>query len=381
MKFLIKFSIPFLFLLLISTLYYGSFVKGQVKILYGEKRKTIQAPPYSLLIESTEKFKSQFQDHVNDQIIGKNRLLRYKCQMEYHVFNQSPFPQVVVKGSNNWLYYNFENNIDSYQGVPRLSIEKLEEVKRSLIQKKRWLNGKGIDFVLFIAPSKPEIYPEFLPKKLRHNKGQSSWSKQLVEYLEKDTSLWLVYPETEMQIAKQHKSLYYKHDSHWNFQGAYVGYKALQDFLHSKSSKYQPAFQEKDFNSYKEERNEFDLLLLINLGNPITLLIDKPSTPDSIKLIKREGSDYKNYSPNSTHFISSNIEKAPKALIFRDSYAHDLTYYLSCNYSKSVYVWTPLIYSDIIEKEKPDVVILEIASRFINDLWIPNDEKINLVDK
>ena len=59
---------------------------------------------------------------------------------------------------------------------------------------------------------------------------------------------------------------------------------------------------------------------------------------------------------------------APKLLMFRDSFAVYLMPYLDEHFSRSVYVWTPILIPDIIEKEKPDIVVQEIMELFLPDL-------------
>ena len=54
--------------------------------------------------------------------------------------------------------------------------------------------------------------------------------------------------------------------------------------------------------------------------------------------------------------------------MFRDSFSVYLIPYLSEHFSRSVYVWSPIFIPDIVEQEKPDIVVHEILELFMTDL-------------
>jgi len=64
----------------------------------------------------------------------------------------------------------------------------------------------------------------------------------------------------------------------------------------------------------------------------------------------------------------TNNNGLPKLVMFRDSFADGLIPYLSENFSRSVYVWKPKVDLQVIEQEKPDIVIFEVAERYLGSL-------------
>ena len=52
-------------------------------------------------------------------------------------------------------------------------------------------------------------------------------------------------------------------------------------------------------------------------------------------------------------------------LMFRDSYARHLYPYLAHHFNRSAYLWTTTFDRDLVEQEKPDMVIWELSERFI----------------
>jgi hypothetical protein len=69
------------------------------------------------------------------------------------------------------------------------------------------------------------------------------------------------------------------------------------------------------------------------------------------------------------------IEKSnyPKLVMFRDSFGVALLPYLSESFSDSLYVWyTPFgVNLSVIEKERPQIVILELVERNLQELSKP----------
>ena len=51
--------------------------------------------------------------------------------------------------------------------------------------------------------------------------------------------------------------------------------------------------------------------------------------------------------------------------MFRDSFANALIPFLSESFDRIVYVWQPDVHPQVVQIEKPDVVIHEIAERFL----------------
>ena len=60
-----------------------------------------------------------------------------------------------------------------------------------------------------------------------------------------------------------------------------------------------------------------------------------------------------------------------KLLMFRDSFAIELIPYLSESFSRSVYVWANKVDFSMVDEEKPDLVILEMAERHLGNLCNP----------
>ena len=58
----------------------------------------------------------------------------------------------------------------------------------------------------------------------------------------------------------------------------------------------------------------------------------------------------------------------PRAVVFRDSFSSALIPFLSEHFSRVVYLWQDEIDADVILEEEPDIVIQEIAGRYLYSL-------------
>ena len=71
-------------------------------------------------------------------------------------------------------------------------------------------------------------------------------------------------------------------------------------------------------------------------------------------------------------FYQGKTTDAPKLIMNRDSYSNFLIPYFAPHFSRQGYLWTPIFFPTIIQKEKPDIVITEMMERFLDDLLVEN---------
>ena len=64
----------------------------------------------------------------------------------------------------------------------------------------------------------------------------------------------------------------------------------------------------------------------------------------------------------------TNDQRLPKVLVFRDSFSWPLIPLVSESFQSTVFVWTHEFIPELIEREKPDIVVFECVERYINEL-------------
>ncbi len=211
-------------------------LKLNVKPLRGVTYKT-EFPELKLETFYDGKYQSQLEKYVSENFGFREIAIRWYNQYVWTFFNKT-YNKSFVRGSDNWFYY-FEGYRDykgnEFQNVFKTkekAIESYEKNIRMMCQLRDILKEYGIEFMTFMAPDKPFIYPEHLP-------DTSRWSQPLraFEYYDRRFSE-LGFPNIEMtewftamRDTLSHPVMH-TIDSHWGISSVY-GCDSLFRYLNS----------------------------------------------------------------------------------------------------------------------------------------------------
>ena len=213
------------------------FVPGIVWLLAGkhlatpnrENRKLAEWPEFRLA--DIEKLPGKLDTYYRDHLPFRNQLISAYAQGLKTVFDDSVVTTVLF-GKNDWFFYKNINDGDpiaSYRGEDMFTPQELRQIVLDLRHTRDNLAKQGIEFVLFIAPNKERVYPEFMPDRYGEP-AQDYAAKQLVDFLRAHSDIRVVYAYDEiMQVKAEFPDLplYFSNDTHWNGLGSYVGARAL----------------------------------------------------------------------------------------------------------------------------------------------------------
>lgn len=325
------------------------------------ENRTLSTKPI-LNIDNFLEYPSLYEEYYNDNLPFKDVLVRFNSLVKFKIFNKSSADSV-IKGEDNWLFYDSKykddgDTIADYQGTNKYTEEELQEIAEALTSKKEFLDEKGIEFYVYIAPNKSQIYSEYMPKEIIKNKGESK-ADELVEYLREKTEVNVVYPKEELLKNKGEYYLYNKIDTHWNFIGGYIGAVELMKSM-------DPNYEYKSLDNSKiisKEITSGDLASMMNLDGKIGDIyyeIKDFKTDIMVDLIEDKGKAM-------NRFKSSN-ENGKKLLAYRDSFAIKMIPYLYKEFEESAFVWGEPFNEEQIDEEKPDVVLLEVVERATDKL-------------
>ena len=162
----------------------------------------------------------------NAAVPFRSQLISFSSLTDLKLFCEKSINDKVVIGSDNWLFYSMESDIDDYKGTNLFTEGQLAQIASQLTTSEQWLSNRDSEFILMIAPNKETIYgEEHLPS--YYKKAEETRTDQLIAYLKKNTDIRIVYPKEEMLKYKKEYSLYWHYDTHWNAAGGYIGAKAL----------------------------------------------------------------------------------------------------------------------------------------------------------
>jgi alginate O-acetyltransferase complex protein AlgJ len=298
-----------------------------------------------------------YETRFNNNFFLRDQLIYLDYQIRYFLLKETVYPQVVL-GKQGWMYYTSEGNLDYYQRVRPLTSGQIEKITINLQYIQEKLNAKGIKFLFVIAPNKETIYPEYLPAGISIT-GNPTWADQITTDLQK-TDVQVLDLRQPLLKSKPTAQIYFKTDTHWNPLGAHVAYTQILDSLQTSFPILIP-HPLTDFDQVPE-RISGDLAGLIHLKDEI----NEPFTALKARF-EKPSRGLKN--PPAGQMITVMPDpKLPTAVIFRDSFFNGLQPFISEHFSRVVYVSDFIVNFDLIAEENPQIVILEVAERYLNKL-------------
>lgn len=324
------------------------------------------APFPDISLGNLEHMPGQFEAYYTDRVPYKNQLKRVKSYEEKVLESPKPFLENVlslegaVVGKEDWLFYfkrtEEESSAEDYFGTNLYTENELKGIAETY----QWLNGyfqgRGQEFLLFLAPNKEQVYGEYLPADVQAA-GQGNRTSQAVAYLKGHTDVPVIWMLDTLLEWKEEYPLYYKYDTHWNKLGAFLGVQEINRRLQGRGESlknYKVTYKEgrtgdlaKMLGMAKDYKDERDYKVKGYRREVQVETVDRTEKGDYIRMV-------------------SNARDQRKALIISDSFAHNMFPYLSKDYGEVIWVTNHAIAKEILSKERPDIVVLEAVERAKN---------------
>ena len=205
-----------------------------VKLLKGAVEPT---PKPELTFDNyrSNTYQTQIEKYVGEHFGLREPVIRIYNQYVWSAYNKT-YCHFIVPGKNGYLYYALAVNEHYGTELPKHypSNEKaMADVDKELrmMNKLRYvLKDYGIEFLAFIAPDKPEVYPEYLPRR-----DADTTTIHLADYFSRrmeetgfpyiNMTDWFVSMRDTVSFP-----LFPKTDSHWRYSAIY-GYDSLFRFI------------------------------------------------------------------------------------------------------------------------------------------------------
>lgn len=323
-----------------------------------ENREAASKPRFSL--EELESYPENYEAYFNDHLPLRDKLILMNSSLKYQLFFSSPYGEVVL-GKDGWLFYNnlFDDNcLEAYKGMNLFTEAELGQIQNNLCQAQTELAERGMEFVLFIAPNKERIYSENMPDYFGAPAEQYR-TKQLIEYLRKNTELRIVYPYDELMNTKAlyGQKLYYRLDTHWNKIGGYVGSSALLKEL---------GIELPEISSLSIELTEptiCDLADMLHMREQLNTDPDFVLSGYDIAQKQMEEHDML----GMFRYHCEGVDER-KFFMVRDSFADSMEDYLGSRFRESCMVHYGSYQPAMLEAEAPDIFVYELVERRIGNL-------------
>jgi len=321
--------------------------------------------PWPALAPSRD-FAPAFERAFSDRFGGRDPLVVIHHGGLLALFGVSSLANVLAAG-NGWFYWLGEDGKSlarHYRETLPFPQAEIDASVAELVRRRDWLAARGIAYVVAIVPEKYTIYPEHLPAWIAKGTGPTPHDR-FTQAMGKHPDVAFLDLRPALRAAKARELVYYKTDSHWNYNGAVVGYEALmaavQKALPGRIETIVPAPRPPFTPGADRYRGD----LLHMLGRPPGVYEDDVAPLG--KVLGEQAARCARRIDKDEHpgfeFYACAKPGLPRAVILRDSMAIPLIPLLSENFSRVVYVSARKLDKALIEREQPDIVIEELVER------------------
>ena len=231
---LVLFAILMVFLFMPIVQEWTDFIP--VKLLKGAFEPT---PKPELTFENycSNTYQAQIEKYVSENFGFREPVIRLYNQYVWSAFNKT-YCHFIVPGKEGYLYYDLAVNEHFGTELPKHYKSNEEAMKdadaelRQMNKLRHVLKDYGIEFVAFIAPDKPEVYPEYLPRR-----DADTSTIHMTEYYSRrmdemgfpfiNMTDWFMSMKDTVSFP-----LFPKTDSHWRYSAVY-GFDSLFRFINT----------------------------------------------------------------------------------------------------------------------------------------------------
>ncbi|MES2680291.1 MAG: hypothetical protein V4635_10420 [Bacteroidota bacterium] len=318
-------------------------------------------------------YPAAFEKYYNDTFALRSRIIRGFNLYNIVLLKKTPFPDEVIIGKNNWLFLS-GMHVNAYLGKDRFTEKELISLKENFLQSEKYLASKNCKFYVMIVPTKANIYPEYMPFNY-WKLNELGWGEEINRYMNKNSDLKMIDLFTALRKEKSNDPLYYLADLHWNRLGAFHSANAAINKMSQDFTGLSPLALS-DFTVVKQPLGIGDIRRMVgdlDMYNETEYEL-LPVAGSRSKEVKKE-----NYLENKNFIFADEYARVreikdsnkPRLLIFSDSFGMHIFPFLSENFSRTVKIfegWSYVVNREIVEKEKPDIVLMLIYEPFIRNM-------------
>jgi len=305
--------------------------------------------------------------YLHDHFGFRGWLVTLNAYLRAHMFRTSTSPRVVI-GKQGFLFYADEGVLENYIGTTPMTDCEVESWVQLFERRAAWLALHKIPLVVTIAPDKHTIYPEMLPDGIPRSSAPSR-TDRFIEALRSRTNLTIVDLRPALKEAKQGRRSYYLTDTHWSQWGAYAAYREVLRAVNKTAPQLAPRIGEPLDPAILRIGaivQTGDLNRILGLGSiaPETKeLVHLPNAPPAILSVEE-----------AFYELGTSNPAQPRLVMMLDSFGSFLLPYLNGHFSRIYALRTWLLDPMTVTREHPDVVVIEMVERRLNEAPPPDPE-------
>jgi alginate O-acetyltransferase complex protein AlgJ len=336
---------------------------------FNEKRELAAFPDITLNVKGLRTFPAGLEAYFNDHFGFRRQLIRCEQEWKHEFFKETSSRPDVIIGRDGWLFYTAQQMMENYRGLKTFTPEDLQNWQALLEKRRDWLARRGIKYLCVIPPDKHSIYPEYLPAWMTKVQPQTKLD-QFFSYMRTHSTVEVLDLRPALLEAKQTARTYFYTDSHWNSYGGFIGYQSLLRSLARQLPDLGEPLPNEAFEAtpWQEKGGDLELLLGIDMAEREGVLLTALPSLQFPAIIEDINISVKQWPKDMEPVYTENPSKKYTLLTFRDSFLRAWIQLLGYHFKRAVHIWQYNWNIDLIDREKPDVVIDEILERFFNEL-------------
>ncbi len=268
---------------------------------------------------------------------------------------------MVLEGRDGWLFLTNDSNrvVDQMTGDLPLPEQDIEKWRLTIEQRRFHARSIGAEYLFAVAPNKEAVFREYLPFGIPVSGNRAVRQMQ-------DAGIDLLYRPDLLWRCKT----YSKTDTHWSDYGGMIQAKQIIRMV-----------LELGISSGSLDDLDCDFVTDTHYGD----LGRKLSSPVRSEVLKKRLRTRRSkLIYNSRHqttgtklIFEGGNKRLPRAVVFGDSFGgigSTFDFLAQC-FSRLVVSWSPTVDFQLIEEERPDIVISQMAERFL--IRVPDDIRAN----
>lgn len=315
-----------------------------------QKQDLAEFPKFTVEGKLNFSFTKELSDYITQSVAYHDKIVSINAYLRNELFKSSAEPQVIV-GDDDVLYFN--ETVSDYLGIDSLNDRELFNICDTLSQMERYCKSNSIAFSFTVAPNKNTLYNSDMPS--RYKKAGQSNLDRLTPMLKQSG---INYADLRETFSALDEMYYYKTDTHWNTQGAVIGYEKIM------SSLYEDYFSFKDIpcNIKKEHRGDLGEMLYpgFNYTETENTLDYKFNYRTKGKFKSADDIIIRTENPGGEHSL----------LMFRDSFGIALFSLMAENFKSVYYTRQVPVDLTLAKSGGKDTVIYEIVERNLKNILL-----------
>jgi len=295
-----------------------------------------------------------FNDELS-QYAGRDTALFHPLGTLNYQFRKRSLSRKVLAGQGDWFFlWSEQTDIDPIEqrlGLSQLSALQTQELVLQYQQRAYWAAQHNSQYLLVLAPNKASIYGEYLPAGLAL--AEQTFLDALYTALQND-SIPVLDLRPALLKAKSNGLLYYRHDTHWNHLGSWIGTQTILQKL-----QLRPLPQEIDQVKSRLQKGGDQLRM--------ARLRQEDFTDADFQFDLNEPPYQVSSAPLGNAYdlpYYSRQDSGARLLLIHDSFGHYMRDWLSYSSRELLALWAWGEFRPEVAKEfKPEVIIDEVIER------------------